>query len=69
MRQQIILDVFKAVDETHFRHAKRILRYIKKIMDISMVYNRNKEAEILVGYTDADWANDKNDQYLVTCSR
>lgn len=53
-------------DDTHFRHAKRVLRYIQKTIDLSMVYNRDEKAKLLIGYTDADWANDKNDRKSVS---
>lgn len=38
----------------HFTHAKRILRYIKQTLNIKMVYQKSLDAELIVGYTDAD---------------
>jgi len=49
-------------NETHYAHAKRILRYINGTIDMKMVYRRSMGADILVGYTDADWGGDKNDR-------
>lgn len=49
-------------DDEHFKCAKRTLRYIKGTMDLKLVYVRNIDAEPLIGYTDADWAGDKNDR-------
>lgn len=45
----------------HFTQAKRILRYIKATSDLKMRFVKDEEAEMLVGYADADWAGDKND--------
>lgn len=45
----------------HFTHAKRILRYIKDTTELKLEYRKNKDADILVGYADADWAGDRND--------
>lgn len=47
-------------------YAKRILRYIQGTIDLKLVYHRNSSADILVGYTDSDWANDKNDRKSVS---
>lgn len=48
--------------DEHFMYAKRILRYIHGTADMEMVYRRNAEADILIGYTDSDWAGDKVDR-------
>lgn len=45
----------------HFTHAKRILRYIYGTIDLKLVYRKNENAEVLIGYADSDWAGDKND--------
>lgn len=49
-------------DHEHFRHAKRILRYINGTMALKLIYKKNVNAAPLVGYADADWAGDKNDR-------
>lgn len=49
-------------DDTHFQHAKRMLRYIQDTKHLKMVYEKHDNAETLVGYADADFAGDKNDR-------
>lgn len=49
-----------ATDE-HFQHLKKILRYLKGTSSYKLRYNRNDD-NILVGYADADWANDSVDR-------
>lgn len=48
--------------DEHFKHAKRILRYIRETMDLKLIFRRRIDAEPLVGFVDADWAGDKNDR-------
>lgn len=43
----------------HFKHAKRILRYLKGTIDKNLTFT--KEIIDIHGYVDADWANDAND--------
>lgn len=45
----------------HFVQAKRVLRYIKGTTDLKMRLVKDKTAEMLIGFADADWAGDKND--------
>lgn len=52
--------------EQHFNYAKHILRYINGTIDMKMIYGKNPEAEILVGYSDADWGGDKNDRKSIS---
>lgn len=49
-------------DEVHFQHAKRMLRYIQDTKQLKMVYRRQDNAPVLVGYADADFAGDKHDR-------
>lgn len=44
--------------DEHFMYAKRILKYIKGTLDLKLKYIQNKDAEILTGFADADWAGD-----------
>lgn len=46
----------------HFNHAKRVLRYIQATKDLKLVYRRDDNSDALVGYSDSDWAGDKNDR-------
>lgn len=52
--------------DSHFQQAKRILRYVKSTINMKLVYNRNENADPLVGYADADWASDKNDRKSIS---
>lgn len=45
----------------HFNHAKRILNYIQATIDLKMIFKRDEKAKVVVGYSDSDWAGDKND--------
>nr|GEV46704.1 retrovirus-related Pol polyprotein from transposon TNT 1-94 [Tanacetum cinerariifolium] len=44
----------------HLKIAKRILRYIKGTIDYGMFYSTSEDFK-LVGYSDGDWAESKND--------
>lgn len=50
----------------HFTHAKRILRYIQGTLNMKMVFHKNEKANLLVGFTDSDWGNDKNDRKSIS---
>lgn len=52
-----------ASDE-HWKHLKRILRYLKQTIDFVLVYNPNDDS--LHGYVDADWAGDISDRKSTT---
>lgn len=52
--------------EEHFKYAKRILRYIKASENLKLVYTRNENIEPIVGYTDSDYASDKNDRKSIS---
>jgi transposase InsO family protein len=54
-------------DHTHFAVAKRILRYIKGSVDQALTYTgTNQKQPLLIGYSDADYANDKDDRLSVS---
>lgn len=44
-----------------YKSLKRVLRYVKGTLDLSLVYSSNAKSEI-VGFVDADWAADVKDQ-------
>lgn len=52
--------------EQHWVHLKRILRYLRGTDDFKLVYGRDKPAETLEAFTDADWGNDPNDRRSVS---
>lgn len=52
--------------DDHFNHAKRMLRYIQTTIDQQMVFKKYERANILQGYSDADWAGDRNDRKSVS---
>eukprot|EP00253_Pinus_taeda_P027589 PITA_27589 len=47
--------------ESHWKAAKRILRYVRGTVQFGINYSA-KEAPLLVGFTDSDWAGDPNDR-------
>lgn len=49
----------------HWKHLKRILRYIQNTIDLKLVFERETGSP-LVGYADADWANDINDRKSIS---
>jgi hypothetical protein len=48
----------------HWEYAKRVLRYLKRTIDLGLVYSQNKSE--IVGYVDADWADDASDRRSYT---
>ncbi|XP_059658417.1 uncharacterized mitochondrial protein AtMg00810-like [Cornus florida] len=46
---------------THFKAAKRILRYIKGTLDFGLFYSFSNDFKF-VGYYDTDWAGDLDDR-------
>jgi len=51
-------------DESHWKAAKRVLRYLKGTVDVGIVFTRTSTP--LVGYVDADWANCPDDRRSYT---
>lgn len=45
---------------------KRVLRYIKGTLDVKLIYKKCNYKEKLVGYVDADWANNETDRRSTT---
>ena len=50
---------------THFKAAKRILRYLKGTIDFGLYYSVSDDCK-LVGYSDSDWAGDSDDRKSTT---
>jgi len=50
---------------THFKAAKRILRYVKCTIDFGLLYPSFNEFK-LVGYSDSDWGGDVDDRNSTT---
>lgn len=48
-------------NEQHFNYAKNILHYIRGTIDMKLLYTKNQQAVTLIGYSDSDWAGDRND--------
>ena len=48
--------------ENLWKSLKRLLRYVKGTVDLSLVYKCDESCPILVGYADADWAGDGVDR-------
>ena len=48
--------------EAHLTAVKRILRYLKKTINLGLKYEK-LESSTLVGYSDADWAGDFDDHH------
>lgn len=47
-------------DETHWKHLKRILKYLKGTKNYGLVFCKDKSS--IEGYADADWGSDINDR-------
>lgn len=47
-------------NETHFRTAKRVLRYIKGTVSYGIWFKKSEELK-LIGFTDSDWAGSHDD--------
>ncbi|XP_042006058.1 secreted RxLR effector protein 161-like [Salvia splendens] len=46
---------------SHFKAAKRILRYLRGTIDYGLFYSQSNDYK-LVGYSDSDWAGDNDDR-------
>ncbi|XP_065879565.1 uncharacterized mitochondrial protein AtMg00810-like [Euphorbia lathyris] len=49
----------------HWNAAKRILRYVKGTTNLGLLYSKSDDFK-LVGYSDSDWAGDKDDRKSTT---
>ena len=50
------------LSEAHLTAVKRILRYLKKTINLGLKYEK-LESSTLVGYSEADWAGDLDDRH------
>jgi hypothetical protein len=50
----------------HLTALKHIFRYLRETSAIKLMYKGMPTALTLVGYTDADWANDINDHHSIS---
>jgi Reverse transcriptase (RNA-dependent DNA polymerase) len=55
----------------HWQAAKRVLRYLQGTADLALIFGANPpndstDVDIISGYADADWANDKRDRKSIT---
>jgi hypothetical protein len=50
---------------THFKAAKRIIRYVKGTIDFGLLYQSSNEFK-LIGYSDNDWGGDVDDRKSTT---
>lgn len=48
-------------NEIHWQHLKRVVRYLKGTKNMKLIYYKCDKTPI-VGYADADWANDTEDR-------
>ena len=53
-----------ALTQAHLTTVKRIFRYLKGTIDLSLQYKLSGGK--LLGYSDADWANDMDDRHSMT---
>ena len=53
-------------DDTHYKYALRVLKYLYLTKDLKLIFKRNLKAEILDCYVDADWAGDNLDRKSTT---
>lgn len=49
-------------DDTHFKYALRILKYLYLTKDLKMTYNKNEKCDIIDCFVDVDWAGDTVDR-------
>lgn len=52
--------------ELHWKHLKRVLRYIKGTINYKLHFSKHNSKSILDGFVDADWGNDINDRRSTT---
>ena len=53
-------------NETHFKYALRILKYLYLTRDLKLTYCKNNNVDVLDCFVDADWAGDILDRKSTT---
>jgi len=49
-------------DETHFKYAMRVLKYLYSTKNLKLTYYKNQNVDIMDCFVDADWAGDTIDR-------
>ncbi|CAL1678820.1 unnamed protein product [Lasius platythorax] len=62
-----ILSSYCKKPKQHWLAVKRVMRYLKGTVDYKLTFSKKQEHN-LIGYSDADWANDPNDRKSITGS-
>ncbi|KAJ7295085.1 hypothetical protein O6H91_Y213600 [Diphasiastrum complanatum] len=62
----IVSQFMAAPTETHWKVAKRILRYLKGTSEYGLIYNKHDGLPELRGYVDVDWGGDYDDRRSAT---
>lgn len=55
-----------AAGEEHWKHAKRVLRYLQATKNMELVYRRNPREPMVAAYADADYASDEFDRKCIS---
>ncbi|KYN11440.1 Copia protein [Trachymyrmex cornetzi] len=53
-------------DESHYKYALRILKYLYQTRNLKLIYRKNLDADVIDTFVDADWAGDKVDRKSTT---
>lgn len=53
-------------NETHWNAVKKIFKYLKETKVYGLYFTRTTEPNVVIGYSDADFANDPNTRHSVT---
>ena len=53
-------------NETHFKYALRVLKYLYLTRDLKLTYCKNNNVDVLDCFVDADWAGDILDKKSTT---
>lgn len=53
-------------EETHFKYALRVLKYLYQTRDLNLVYTMKNKCKLIDCFVDSDWAGDANDRKSTT---